>query len=175
MSHNGSNDRIIRTTFELLDRCSFEEITVKQICSETGIGRATFYRLFDSKTAVIDAHLDSMMNVLKDSAMQNDDGTWGSYERYMGSIFTTLHGYRCELIKLYENKLMERMKEALKRNFGYYQTESSDERFRMAYHIGGIMGFIETWLQDGMKEDPEVLKHISIKILGEVCRPNLMQ
>ncbi len=44
----------------------------------------------------------------------------------------------------------------------------------MAYHIGGIMGFLETWLQDGMQEEPDVLRDISIDIMGSARRPNLM-
>jgi len=62
----------------------------------------------------------------------------------------------------------------LRRSFGFYGTDDTERRFRMAYHIGGIMGFLETWLQDGMQEEPDVLRDISIDIMGSARRPNLM-
>ncbi len=100
-------DRIIGTTFDLLGKYPFERITVGRICSEAGIGRATFYRSFDSKTAVIDAYLDRMMGILVYNAEQADDGTWNSYKDYMGSIFTTMYGCRIELMRLYDNGLLD--------------------------------------------------------------------
>lgn len=37
----------------LLDRVSFDRISVSQICQEAGVGRSTFYRLFDMPVDII--------------------------------------------------------------------------------------------------------------------------
>ncbi|MGZ6583116.1 MAG: TetR/AcrR family transcriptional regulator [Solirubrobacteraceae bacterium] len=53
MAHSQVRDRLVETSFRLFAAQGFEQTTVEQIAAEAGVSRATFFRTFASKEAVL--------------------------------------------------------------------------------------------------------------------------
>ena len=53
-----SQNMIVDALFRLLQRKSFQQVTVTELCEEAAVGRKTFYRNFAWKEDVVDFWLD---------------------------------------------------------------------------------------------------------------------
>lgn len=53
-----SMDRIVTALFELIKNKPYSQITVSEICKEAKVARKTFYRNFESKSAVVEQKMD---------------------------------------------------------------------------------------------------------------------
>lgn len=152
----------------------YDGIKVIDICSEAGVGRATFYRSFDSKDSVLEAFFYDIMDDISDNAEQSNDGTWSSYKNYMESVFETLSGHREQILAIHRNGLLHRFKGPMMRSFRYDDEADGEKRFAIAYHVGGIIGFLGIWADGGMIEEPAHMAELAVKIVGSPRRPALM-
>ena len=57
-----SKQEITEAMLRLMEKESYNDITVKQIVLEAGVVRKTFYRNFDSKEDLLDAIINSVMD-----------------------------------------------------------------------------------------------------------------
>ena len=66
VSNEGRNlyvvEHITNAVLKLMQTTHLNDISICQICDEAGVGRASFYRNFDSKEAVISKHLKSLLD-----------------------------------------------------------------------------------------------------------------
>ncbi len=66
MSNEGRNqyvvEHITKALLKLMRRQNFSEISISRICGEAGVGRASFYRIFESKETVISRHLKTRLD-----------------------------------------------------------------------------------------------------------------
>ena len=64
MSNEGRNlyvvEHITDALLKLMQNAHLNNISISQICDEAGVGRASFYRNFDSKEDIISKHLKSL-------------------------------------------------------------------------------------------------------------------
>jgi AcrR family transcriptional regulator len=58
---------------QLMLNKKYDEITVIQIVEKAGVGRATFYRLFDDKSDVVLYQMESVFNEILDKSAANGD------------------------------------------------------------------------------------------------------
>lgn len=68
---------IIRTVMSMIRTRGFAETTVKEICTEAGIGVGTFYHYFHSKEEVLFAFIGEEDNQLKSFYAQMDRKSYG--------------------------------------------------------------------------------------------------
>ena len=62
------HDSVLAAAERLLDRTSFEELTVGALASEAGVSRASFYFYFESKQAVLAALLENVLEQVYEAA-----------------------------------------------------------------------------------------------------------
>lgn len=66
MSNEGRNqyvvEHITNALLKLMQSNDFKDISISQICEEAGVGRASFYRNFESKEDVISRHLKTLLD-----------------------------------------------------------------------------------------------------------------
>lgn len=67
-----SAQKITNALEYLLDSNNFNQISVSQICDESGVSRTTFYRLFDIPADIIQWYCDSYSQKLWDALKQED-------------------------------------------------------------------------------------------------------
>lgn len=151
---------------ELMQKQSYESITVTQLCQSAGITRRIFYHLFTSKTgalyAMIDHHIlasGSYRPELSDDALR---------------FFCFWKDHRALLDVLQANGLagilLERMISCvldeefdlrlwLKRN-GW-----KEEKDIIIFHLSGIIGLVYRWYFSHFRESPEEMAALLVKIL----------
>ncbi len=155
---------------ECLKKKPFNKITIRDIQESSGVGRATFYRHFDSLSDVLTAKCDKVFSDL--SAMLNEKYPTLESKR-------NPEGYLLDVITyLYDNwEIFEILVRVGKRDILYssrlnYAKERTkiyapelDEHsieFQMISHVrAGIMDSImNIWLEDGRKEKPEEIVRV---------------
>lgn len=70
-----SAEKIVNGLEDCLTRFPIQSITVSQLCKACGIGRATFYRLFDNLTDVLAYRCDSILDDASDIIRQQPELT----------------------------------------------------------------------------------------------------
>ena len=64
MSNEGRNqyvvEHITEAMLKLMKNTNFNDISISQVCEEAGVGRASFYRNFENKEAVISRYLKKL-------------------------------------------------------------------------------------------------------------------
>ncbi|MGM9602740.1 MAG: TetR/AcrR family transcriptional regulator, partial [Faecousia sp.] len=77
MSNEGRNQYVVEhitdALLKLMQSNDFKDISISQICEEAGVGRASFYRNFESKEAVISRHLKTLLDDWWIEAIQKPD------------------------------------------------------------------------------------------------------
>lgn len=48
-----SRDRLYEAALSLLETCSFDDLSIDDICKEAGVGRATFFRVYKTKAGLL--------------------------------------------------------------------------------------------------------------------------
>lgn len=68
-----TEDRFYNALTALMERKSYEDITISAISDEAGISRMTFYRNFKSKDDILVSHLNSVIEDIKKNFMAGSD------------------------------------------------------------------------------------------------------
>ena len=106
MSNEGRNlyvvEHITDALLKLMKEQSFNDISISQICDEAGVGRASFYRNFENKEAVISRYLKKLLDEWQNKTANNLDLHW------VEAIFSHYLENRDLCIMLYRHRLDRR-------------------------------------------------------------------
>lgn len=150
---------IVEALEKLLDEKPFMEITVSDIQRTSGVGRSTFYRLFDNIDDVVTYSIEES---LKESLAAGGDLSWDNYiEEFLRTIIergnklvNIVKDGRIDLlirpIRLMLQELYKRENEASK-TAAFYST---------SIFTGACISAIRCWDENGRKESIEELAHI---------------
>ena len=56
-----SKDKIVEAMFRLLEKDSFDEITLNEVLDEASVSRRTFYRYFPNKQAILEFYIHTFI------------------------------------------------------------------------------------------------------------------
>ena len=56
-----SKDKIVEAMFRLLEKDSFDEITLNEVLDEASVSRRTFYRYFQNKQAILEFYIHTFI------------------------------------------------------------------------------------------------------------------
>ncbi|MGL4953470.1 MAG: TetR/AcrR family transcriptional regulator C-terminal domain-containing protein [Culicoidibacterales bacterium] len=153
---------IADSLLQLLIDKKFEEITITEITELANVGRATYYRNFVSKEAVIVFKLRYMMeqwSQMMETRFHMDEPNYEVALEFMRFFYQN----REMLISLYRNQLIHLLIQA------FYEFAEQDQLknqqlnpFVQAFHTFGIFGIIYEWVRTEMKETPEVVTEIML-------------
>ena len=144
-------EHITAALLELLKDCPFSEITVSEICSHARVGRASFYRNFESKEDVLKKWLDQVTdNFVSGSAisLERDSPT-----EYFTKLFTHMMEYREICFILHKAGLTQLLRDEFDRRFLLSYREVYGE-FKSCFLSGGIFNIVISWLVRGCPETP---------------------
>ena len=151
---------IMEALFALLKQKQFSEITVTDIVTSAKVARASYYRNFATKEAILEEYMDS---VYKDIAVS---GSWEeiapsySYEelvkRFEHSL-TCLLQRKFYILALYDNGfgslILEVMNKSIELAAGNMPC-GSIERYKLYYITGAAFNVLIQWLKSGAVESP---------------------
>lgn len=161
---------------KLMNRKSFETITVNELVEVSGISRATFYRNYNSKEEIIEKKLNQ---VIKDSFKELTSEYKGITlnEGDVLNIFFIIIKENESLLECIKNARMDSviLKELSKILTWYantYYKEHIKDDTIFDYIIGLVSGAIwntiSTWIEKEKKETPEELTKILVSFFTEV-------
>lgn len=156
-----TKESVADSLLKLMKKKKFETITIKELTNLAGVYRSTYYRNFNSKEDVIKYKLSDIMDEYLDRYNSQEET---SKEKYFLVMFETFEKYEDFLKTIYMRGQLYLLQQVLQDYFKSRVPDNILERYEMYYHIGGIYNFIICWIDNDMRESPEELMKISMKI-----------
>lgn len=153
-------EKITDGLLELMGEKPFEEITVSDIVRRAEVGRASFYRHFDSKEAVVRHHLSRL---LKEWGREFE--AIGKPEELGPSLLRHFYGHRNFYLLLYHCGMSHYLLEAI-RGAMELDSKSEQEAYPLSWFAGGLYGLVDEWMRRGMVTPPDELGAISRESSG---------
>lgn len=148
-----SQHMIVDALFSLMKRKPFKQITVSELCEESGIGRKTFYRNFELREDVIEFKLDLMCEEYKKELIRLPS------EQYLYHHFSYVQKNADCFIALYENGLSslayQKFSLLLPDTMPVWSADPIEQEYCSAYVIAGIEAIQRVWISRGCKESIE--------------------
>ena len=152
MSNEGRNAYVIEhitdVLIELLREKPIEEISISELCEQAGIGRASFYRNFNSKEDILRAYIHGLFQdwTTKESKPLSE---------LLGALFAHFENHRDFYELLNRRNLIYLLKDVIIGLCGPQPGQSKEEAYARAYVSYALYGWIEVWFQRGMQESAE--------------------
>ena len=156
MSNEGRNayvlEHITDAMLELMRDKPIEDISISELCETAGIGRASFYRNFNSKEDILRGYIQNIFQEWTQDDQQNEDKLLSERLR---SIFSHFEAHRSFYELLNQRNLIYLLKDVIVGICGPKPEHSKIEVYARAYVAYTLYGWIEVWFQRGMKETAE--------------------
>lgn len=156
MSNEGRNAYVIQhitdALLTLLRDKPINDITISELCDLGGIGRASFYRNFESKEDILRGYINQILHEWVDGFNNNSSIL---LSEQMKAIFTHFEKHRDFYGLLNKRGLIYLLKDVIIGIFGPKPEHSKTEAYAMAFVAYSLYGWIEVWFQRGMQESAE--------------------
>ena len=158
MSNEGRNQYVVEhitdALLKLMQSNDFNEISISQICEEASVGRASFYRNFESKEGVISRYLKTLLDTWWIEAIQKPDFN------LVEAIFSHYWEHRELCMMLYKQGLAHLNLQSIKEACGPKPDQPNVVAYTTAYFSYGLYGWIEEWFDRGMQETPKEMAEL---------------
>ena len=158
MSNEGRNQYVVEhitgAMLKLMKNTNFNNISISQVCEEAGVGRASFYRNFENKEAVISRYLKKMLDSWWIETIQKPDFN------LVEAIFSHYWEHRELSILLYKQGLAHLSLQSIKEACGPKPEQPNIVAYTTAYFSYGLYGWIEEWFKRGMQETPKEMAEL---------------
>ena len=165
---------------EMMERQSFEEISVSDLCDRLGIPRKSFYRYFSSKEGALYALLDhTLMEFYDTGSIEGLRGGTpaGDLERFFA--FWKSHKNLIDAVQRsnLEGMLVERAVTLAKREElmpGYVRVwEDTLKDVAMGFVVCGLMSMVFQWHKEGYRLSAELVAEAAVRMLSQPLIPNM--
>jgi len=153
---------IVKGLSRLLEHQSFDSVRVNDLCRESGVSRATFYRCFYNISDAVSWLWDECNR----QSLYKMGNPYGWREAHILQ-FSTMMEYRNIFLKAYatsefpsialygRQNILREVTKNLVENHQYVMNE--DEAFELEYYIYGCSYMFTKWVIGGMKQSPEYM------------------
>lgn len=142
-------EQITDGLLELMKEVPFEKITVSDIVRKAQVGRASFYRHFDSKEAVVRHHLARLLK-----EWRREFEASGRPEELGSSLLRHFYSHRSFYLLLHRCGMGHYLLEAI-RDFMEMDSKPEAEVYPLSWFAGGLYGLVDEWMRRGMTVPPE--------------------
>lgn len=161
MSNEGRNiyviEHITESLLTLLEDKAIEDISISELCDNAGIGRASFYRNYNSKEDILKAYINKLFNGWKSDWEKNNSIPLSSA---IGMIFEHFEQHRAFYHLLNVRHLIYLLKDVILDTMELKPDLPKDEAYAKAFAAYSLYGWIEIWFQRGMQESAEEMKQL---------------
>lgn len=167
-SNEGRNlyvvEHITSGLLELMEQKPFGSISVSEICEKAGVGRASFYRNFESKEDIIRKHLHNLL-----------EEWWAGYTgtttpELVAAIFDYFYERKNLYIMLYKQGLAYISLQSVKDSCGPKPEHNNAAAYFAAFFSYGLYGWIEEWFKRGLQETPREMVELWKQAQSETAR-----
>lgn len=156
MSNVGRNlyvkEHITESLLRLLEQKEISDISISELCDDAGIGRASFYRNFDSKEDILRAHINQLFDGWKSEWGKNSSLPLSAG---IGMIFWHFEQHMAFYRLLNERRLVYLLKDVILEIMELKPDLPKAEAYAKAFVAYSLYGWIEVWFQRGMQESAE--------------------
>ena len=153
MSNEGRNlyvvEHITDAVLKLMKTTHLNDISISQICDEADVGRASFYRNFESKEDVIARELKKRLDEWWLSAIVKPDFN------FVRALFEHYYENSEICILLYRQGLSHLSLQSVLSACGPKEEQENVNAYGAAFFSYGLYGWIEEWFKRGMQETPK--------------------
>lgn len=161
MSNEGRNiyviEHITDSLLTLLKDKEIENISISELCENAGIGRASFYRNFNSKEDILRGYINELFDGWKRGWENNNSIPLSSG---IGMIFEHFEQHREFYQLLNKRRLTYLLKDAILDMVELKTDLPKGEAYAKAFVAYILYGWIEVWFQRGMQESAEEMKQL---------------
>lgn len=161
MSNEGRNiyviEHITESLLTLLEDKAIEDISISELCDNAGIGRASFYRNYNSKEDILKAYINKLFNGWKSDWEKNNSMPLSSA---IGMIFEHFEQHSAFYHLLNERHLIYLLKDVILDTMELRPDLPKGEAYAKAFAAYSLYGWIEVWFQRGMQESAEEMKQL---------------
>ena len=154
MSNEGRNlyvvEHITEAVLKLMQNQNLSEISISQICEEAGVGRASFYRNYESKKSVLEQYLAKLIQ-----EWGHDFEDRGDLSYFSESLLRHYYKYKNFYLLLYRQGLSDMIYETIRWATKMDEAQNNMERYGKSMVAGMIFGWVDEWMRQGMPETPE--------------------
>lgn len=142
-------EHITDALLKLLGDKPLGDISISELCDLAGIGRASFYRNFESKEDIL---LRYIHKIFKEWTNEADKKENRPLSELLGLLFMHFEKHRDFYSLLNERKLIYLLKDVVIGLCGPKPDNDKVEAYARAYVAYALYGWIEVWFQRGMRE-----------------------
>lgn len=163
--------QITEGLFSLMKRKPFSEITVTDIVTEANVARASYYRNFENKEAIIEHAIDELREELMQDIKYEDDALIFKEENVREGFekaLTSCLVIKSDLLTLYHNGFGSLIQSTFNRyiiEFAGNMPVHSIDRYKLYFIAGAVTNVLIEWLNEGAKEAPREIAAICVKYL----------
>lgn len=139
---------------ELLAEKDLYEISISELCDQAGVGRASFYRNFDSKEDVVKK---CVYKKLMDWQNEYPAEQNLSLNEMIFELFSHLGQNKDFYGLIYKRKQIEYIKDYILDLVNFNPDQELVNAYASAYLAFFVYGWIEVWFRRGMKDSAEEL------------------
>lgn len=151
--------QITKALISLMSKKKINDISISEICDKAQVGRASFYRNYDSKEVVIQHHTNSLINDWAE-AIEKDPSA--SIYNFFQSLFQHFQKNQSFYKILYKQNMSSMILSAIRNRLNMNNDISLNSLYNRAFTAYGIFGWIDVWFSNGMKQTPEELNRIIV-------------
>lgn len=157
----------------LLQHKPLDKIGITELCQESGINRATFYRHYELPRNVLN---DIREDMIADMRKQLGEPTQGTdIKAYLEQLFTYLYE-RVDLLRLFLNndsdqdasKMFDVFYQDVLRTQGVVEQASRNDpdstKLMYLYIVGGMWTLLRHWLMDDVRKTPREIAEIAYEV-----------
>lgn len=145
-------EHITDALLKLMQDKPIGDISISELCDLAGIGRASFYRNFQSKEDILRRYINKIFKEWTDKAWKKEDSLLSDL---LSLMFAHFEKHRDFYSLLNERNLIYLLKDVIIEFCGPKPEHSKVEAYTRAYAAYTLYGWIDVWFQRGMLETAE--------------------
>lgn len=176
------DDALIR----LLEKKEFEYITIKELCSEAGVNRSTFYLHYENMADLLEETLEYMgtkftgyfeideKNTMKSLSEGKPEDLIFVTEKNLESYLNFIKDHRSlffAAMNYPERFASAKSFEVLSEKLFYpvmskFNVPENEQTYILMFYIKGIMGILQQWIINGCEDSVEFITEMIIKVIN---------
>lgn len=158
----------------LLDKKELSKINVTELCRESGINRATFYKYYGCPDDVLAAIKEQFFQELLESQQQATSNSSITYIEASGRMCAYLYEHKELAIHIIKNlnfdiyDLLEKLSQGQNGTYEYLNRnfDSEDAEFAVTFIGYGMYSIIRKWLIEDIDKTPKEMEALIQKLLN---------
>lgn len=145
-------EKITNTLLELLNDKSLKDISISELCDTAGVGRASFYRNFESKEDILRKYDNKLIKIWGKEFESNKNS---SVESIIPTLLIHYKKYKDFYIMMYRENLSDIVLKTILDACELNKKINNIEAYATSFIGYGIFGIINEWISRGMQESAE--------------------